>query len=334
MLERFFVKPQTVDRIRGSWLGSNIEFYVTELCEKGYSARSIYRRVPLLMQFGAFTEALEIRNLDEAEKVIEPFLGDWLSRRRNLDIERQRQDRNFARPVLNQFFCIVARQSDYHRFRVSLPEPFGAVVPGFFGYLRDERGLRTTTLERYRYYLRRFEAYLLQIDCTNLATLSLPVVTGFITTSAEECHHRTMTILASVLRVFLRYLRREGVVQQDLSKLVETPQHYRLADIPRSIGWDAVRRMLEQVDRRTAVGRRDYAMLLLMVTYGLRAREVAALTLDDIDWKRDRLHVRERKADHTTVYPLAPAIGEAIVVRRLRFSGQWDKLRAGRSKEA
>jgi site-specific recombinase XerD len=71
--------------------------------------------------------------------------------------------------------------------------------------------------------------------------------------------------------------------------------------------------MLDQVDRRTAVGRRDYAMLLLMATYGLRAREVAALTLDDIDWKRDRLHVRERKADHTTAYPLAPAIGEAIV---------------------
>jgi site-specific recombinase XerD len=122
-----------------------------------------------------------------------------------------------------------------------------------------------------------------------------------------------MTTLASALRVFLRYLKREGVTERDLSKSVETPQHYRLADIPRSIGWDAVQQMLEQVDRRTAVGRRDYAMLLLMVTYGLRAREVAALTLDDIDWKRDRLHVRERKADHTTVYPLAPAIGEAIV---------------------
>src|SRR5260370_16148408 len=86
-----------------------------------------------------------------------------------------------------------------------------------------------------------------------------------------------------------------------------------MADIPRSIGWDAVQKMLDQVERRTVVGRRDYAMLLLMVTYGLRAREVAALTLDDLDWKRDRLHVRERKADHTTAYPLAPVIGEAII---------------------
>jgi integrase len=71
--------------------------------------------------------------------------------------------------------------------------------------------------------------------------------------------------------------------------------------------------MLQKVDRRSAVGKRDYAILLLLVTYGLRAREVGALTLDDIDWKRDRLDVRGRKAGHSTAYPLAPTVGEAIL---------------------
>jgi site-specific recombinase XerD len=122
-----------------------------------------------------------------------------------------------------------------------------------------------------------------------------------------------MVGLASSLRVFLRYLRREGMLDRDISKLVEIPQQYRLADIPRSVSWEAVQKVLDRPDRRTVVGRRDFAMLLLMATYGLRAREIAALTLDDIDWKRDRLHVRERKADHTTAYPLAAAIGEAII---------------------
>ena len=67
--------------------------------------------------------------------------------------------------------------------------------------------------------------------------------------------------------------------------------------------------MLDTVDRRTVVGRRDYAMLLLLVTYGLRAREVAALTLDDMDWRHDRLRVPERKAGHSTAYPLSPLVG-------------------------
>ena len=72
--------------------------------------------------------------------------------------------------------------------------------------------------------------------------------------------------------------------------------------------------MLHKVDRRSPVGKRDYAILLLLVTYGLRAREVGALTLDDIDWKRDRLDVRARKAGHSTAYPLAPPVGgEALL---------------------
>lgn len=80
--------------------------------------------------------------------------------------------------------------------------------------------------------------------------------------------------------------------------------------------------MLDAVDRRTPGGKRDYAILLLLVTYGLRAREVAALSLDDIDWKRERLRVPERKADHSTAYPLSTVVGEAVV----------DYLRHGRPK--
>jgi integrase len=71
--------------------------------------------------------------------------------------------------------------------------------------------------------------------------------------------------------------------------------------------------MLEAVERRTIRGRRDYAILLLLVTYGLRAHEVARLTLDDVDWKHERLQVLARKAGHATVYPLAGVVAEAII---------------------
>src|SRR3954465_431049 len=105
-----------------------------------------------------------------------------------------------------------------------------------------------------------------------------------------------MVGLASSLRVFRRRLRREGVLERAISNLVEIPQRYRLADISRSVSWEAVQKVLDRPDRRSVVGRHDFAMLLLMATYGLRAREIAALRPDNIDWKRDRLHVRERKA--------------------------------------
>jgi integrase/recombinase XerD len=116
-----------------------------------------------------------------------------------------------------------------------------------------------------------------------------------------------------VLRVFLRYAHREGLVRADLWKTVEWPQAYRLSTIPRSISWDDVNRVLAAVDRRSPCGKRDYAILVLLSTYGLRGREVAALTLDDIDWKRERLAIPERKAGHSTAFPLSASVGEALV---------------------
>ena len=102
-------------------------------------------------------------------------------------------------------------------------------------------------------------------------------------------------------------------MRTDLGATVGSPQAYRLATIPRSITWDEVRRMLNAVDRRSVGGKRDYAILLLLVTYGLRAREITALTVDDLDWRRERLRVPERKAGHSTAYPLSPLVGEAVL---------------------
>lgn len=94
---------------------------------------------------------------------------------------------------------------------------------------------------------------------------------------------------------------------------MEAAPCYRLAHLPRSITAEEVQTSLDGIDRRTVLGRRDYAMLLLLVTYGLRAREVAALTLDDIEWRHDRLRIPARKAGHSTAYPLSPLVGAAIL---------------------
>lgn len=124
---------------------------------------------------------------------------------------------------------------------------------------------------------------------------------------------RSLNVTCAALRSFLRYLFRERITRRDLSMAVERPRTYRLSDVPRSVAVGDVERTLGMVDRRSVVGRRDYAMLMLLVVYGLRAREVAALTLDDIDWKTTVLHIRGRKAGHAAVYPLAVEVGEAVI---------------------
>lgn len=138
-------------------------------------------------------------------------------------------------------------------------------------------------------------------------------MTGFVLGSSKRLGKGALINRCGAIRVFLRYLFREVRVPRDLSGCVEAPKRYRLSRIPRSITWDEVRRVFATIDRRTAIGKRDYAILLLLVTYGLRAREIAALTLEDVDWRRDRLRIPWRKAGHSSVYPLSAAVGAALL---------------------
>jgi integrase/recombinase XerD len=325
MLERYFIRPDTVDRIRASWIGEPIERYVGWLTEHRYSTRNVFRRVPILVRFGTFAAGRGATRWDELPAYVDAFVADWVQARGNqADPATRRKVGLDVRNAIEQMLTVALPDHAATNRRPHAPDPFCRQAAGFFTYLREERGLRHASIRHYGHFLRGFEGYLGRVGCHDLKDLSPLLLSAFVTESAGHFGRTAMIGLCSTLRVFLRYLHREGVVGRDLAHGVEPPQVYRLAELPRSITWDEVRRMLETVDCRAPVGRRDYAILLLLVTYGLRAREVAGLTLDDLDWKRERLHVRERKADHVAVYPLSPIVGEAIV----------DYLRQGRPQTA
>lgn len=312
MLEQYFVKPATIDRLRGSWIATEIEAYLAWLVEEGYSTKSIWRRVPIAFAFGEFARERGAVVVADLPTHVEAFVAHRVARH----AERTRSDRPMAKEVrgpVEQMLSVVLPAFE-RTGRRHHGLPFADELPGFFDYLVDERGLRPASLLGYRHHLDRFEAYMQRIGIRSIGELSPPVLSAFIIErSAAGLAKSSVRDGAGVLRVFLRYAHREGVLATDLSGAVEWPQLYRLSSIPRSISWEDVNRVLAPVDRRTEAGRRDYAILLLLVTYGLRGREVAALTLDDIDWKRERLAVPERKAGHSTAFPLSVVVGEALV---------------------
>lgn len=314
MLERYFVMPETTDRIQSSWISKPIERYVAWMAERGFSSRTVCRRVPLLIQFGEFARDQGVSALEELPVHIDSFISEWIANRADQKSEhRRKMVSKEVRGPIEQFLRLVL--ADFSgRGRRSQPEnPFQEQALGFFDYLRSERGLRSTSIKHYTHHLREFARYLRKIGLEELGHLSPPVLSGFVIDLQPHVAWASLRNACGVLRVFLRYTHRQGITAKDLSGSVEAPRSYRLAKIPRSISWEEVRRMLEAVDRRKAVGRRDYAILLLLVTYGLRAREVAALTLDDIDWRNERLKVPERKADHSSAYPLSSIVAEAIL---------------------
>lgn len=316
MLENYFVHPDTLYGIRHCWLGEVIDKYATWLVDQGYGPGSIYTRVPVLRRFGEFAWAQGARTFDDLPEQVEPFVAHWMAERDGgQNAERTRKFRNEIRgPVEQLLLLIVPGFVRRGRQPLGILDPFVTQAPGFFAYLRDERGLRESSINHYRHYLFRLEAYLQHVHVTSLSELSPTVLTAFVTQSMRELSPNTISGFCSSVRVFLRYLHREGLITHDLAAIIEVPQKYRLSNLPRSISWDDVRCMLDIVDRHTAVGKRDYVILLLLVTYGLRSSEVAALTLDDIDWERERLLVPERKAGHCTAYPLSTIVGESLLV--------------------
>jgi integrase/recombinase XerD len=326
MLEEYFVKPDTVDRIRASWIGSEIERYVAWLAGQGYRPRTVLHRVPLLLGFAEFSWGHGARTVQDLPAQVEAFVADCVARREACrwgGPVRQEPSKEFRGPVEQLLELVVPGYQASGRRHHEMP--FSGPVPGFFEYLSRERGLRPASILGYRHHLDRFEGYLARIGVRRLAELSPAILSAFVAErGGAGLAKTTVRDTCGALRVFLRYAHRQGHIRTDLSPAVEWPQLYRLSDIPRSISWAQVGQVLDGVDRRTPAGKRDYAMLLLLVTYGLRAREVAALTLDDIDWKRERLAVPERKAGHSTAFPLAVSVGAALA----------DYLRHGRPRTA
>jgi integrase/recombinase XerD len=307
MLESYFVKPQTVDRIRACWIGAEIECYAGWPSERGYSARTVLRRVPVLVAFGEFARmrgALVPADL--------PAYVDGFVAMRVASFRRGQEAAGEVRGTVEQMLAVVLPGFE----RPGRPRrglPFARAVPGFFDYLAAERGLRAESIVSYRHHLACFQAYLDRIGA-GVAELSPAVLSAFVAErSGAGLAKTTVRGGCGVLRVFLRYAHRQGLLAADLSKAVEWPTAYQLSGIPRSISWEQVGLVLGAVDRRTPRGKRDYAILLLLVTYGLRAREVAALMLDDIDWRRDRLAIPGRKAGHSTAFPLSAVAGAALV---------------------
>lgn len=319
MLERYFIRPETVDRIRSSWLGDAIQTYVVWLVRQSYSSRCVIRRVPLLMRFGEFARRRGATQVEELHGHLDAFVRSHL-RRRVVPCRSKVAQGQFLRDVrkpIEQFLRVV--QTGHLPPQQGAALPFQNWAPGFFGHLREERGLSPTTVVGYASSLARFEQYVVARRLTADA-LSPAVLDGFVAERRVHVAARSLGPTCAALRTFLRYLFREGTIRKDLSGTVDGPRTYSLSKIPRAISAADVERTLAAVERRSIVGRRDYAMLMLLVVYGLRAREVAVLTLDDFDWRASVLHVRGRKGGHAGTYPLAPEVGEAVL----------DYLRRGR----
>jgi integrase/recombinase XerD len=200
------------------------------------------------------------------------------------------------------------------------PEPAAAagellcreVCEQYQTWLREERGLATASVDALLWESRNFCAWLIKHSNANFADLTDLDI--YMDMRARGLTRKSLKDVAERLRSLLKHLHRTDRTAADLSRHVIAPLLYAYEGIPSALSSDQISIVLKSVRKdRSPMGLRDYGILQLLATYGLRSGEISRLRLEDIDWRADILHIRRSKTGDHSLLPLFEAVGEALI---------------------
>lgn len=261
--------------------------------EQGYACYSLHRQVLLAACFSQWLRQREVavrgitsdhpqQYLRYRARQVRLCRGDSAALRHLLDFLRRERliptETVPARPLTSAERCAQAYEQ----------------------HVREARGLATATVINYVPFIRSFLKDRFGSGSVVLSNLCAREVVGFVQRQAPRLHPKRAKLLTSALRSFLQYARYRGKVTLDLAAAVPIVANWSMSSIPRAIGAHQVRQLLASIDRRTAVGRRDYAILLLLARLGIRSSEVAFLELDGSTGTRAGLVFAARVVSATT----------------------------------
>jgi integrase/recombinase XerD len=193
------------------------------------------------------------------------------------------------------------------------------ILNEYAAYLQKERGLNIQTIHHYLPFVRS-----LLTSCRGpLSELRIHDVVRFVQRRAIVPQGTQAHTMTAALRSFFRFTTYCGYTRNHLAAAVPRVAQWSLSTIPKAISQDHLKRVLASCNRESTTGRRDFAILLLLARLGLRAGEIVALELDDIDWRAGSLNVRG-KGGYRSLLPLPPDAGKAIadyLKRRPRSNG-------------
>jgi len=301
MIKKGFIFPKTIERLRQGPLSKYLDAYRAAQFEHGYEQQSIRQQILVIADFSGWIKRKEIavRSLDAHD--VDRFL-----RLRQREKRVRRGD-----PTALKRMLAMLREKGVVKREPAASNALAKVTAEFQRYLLHERGLSPATLRNYVPVIEQFLSESFGDETPNVRLLCASDITKFVVRQAYRLSPVRAGLVVTALRSFFRYLRHRGKVSIDLSGCVPTVPNWSLSTLPRFIPTKDVERILKCCDRRSSVGRRNYAILLLLARLGLRAGEVVGLTLDDIDWNAGQITIRG-KGGRSVPLPLAADVGAAL----------------------
>jgi integrase/recombinase XerD len=273
-----------------------------QLLLAGYPPERAVRHLQLLAQLSRWMEAQELTEEDLGEENLGEFLKD------------RRAAGYWGRPSVGWLAKLLGLIPGLELMPVppAAPTASEALIERYCHHLRQERGLAVSTVRGYVAHARRFVSRFAddngEIDVSGMTAKA---VISFVVDQRRSRCLGSAAKAVTVVRSLLRFLSLEGLVPSGVAEAVPAVSVCK-GFLPRALSPETVAALLGGCDISTVVGRRDYAVLSLMIRLGLRAGEVAGLTLDDLDWQHGEVVVRG-KGSRQERLPLPVDVGQAVV---------------------
>lgn len=290
-------------RLRSGIHGHLVELYAERLVEVGLSRHGTWRSLNVVGNLLVWmtSHRTKLSSLDEC--MVERYLRHQGAKQTiHLD----------DRAALKRWLLTLRTLGTIAPAPVSMNTPLQQIFAEFGEYLRSERGLTAKTIAHHQPAIRRFLCEVCPAGAGDLGKIKQDEVIRYVECHAQDWSPKSAKLMCWSLRAFLRYLHHTGLNPHALAGCVPSIRQWNLVGLPTYLCAAQVQKALDGCDRASAVGRRDLAILMMLSKLGLRADEVATLTLDDIDWRAGDMLVRAKGRQRARM-PIASDVGAAIV---------------------
>jgi site-specific recombinase XerD len=304
MLTMFYSSPSRIRRYLSLPIfGSVVDGFSTWLADHGYDRAYATQRLCLLEHLDSLLSKRGIRCLRDIDQ------ADLIACRKRLI--RLSPGRGGTTSALERYL--------YDQHLLNPPSPRTATgvatkcLAAYVQYLKTVQAAAASTIRHKRRAAAELFAYLqIERDPARMKRLTINDVEAFIKKTSRRLSRRTLQGYVALIRSFLRFLASEGHVRQGLDHQIDAPRVYQQEQLPRSLPWETVRAFLNSIDRSNLCGLRDFTMFLMMAVYGLRASDIVAMTLDDVDWRARKISIYQQKTGIPVQLPLTDLVGTAL----------------------
>ncbi len=311
VLEDLFQRPSALSRFRLPPLGAEMDGFCSWLHPQGFSREGLRRRI---WQASHFNQCLRRWGINACQDVQNSHAERFIEK--HLPRCRCRAGRGYSRVGAPSTVRSLIEYLCQRALLARSPPPAGPhdeVLEPYLDYLKCERHLAPTTLRNHRVHVTELLEEIGSPTGPRLNRLSPEQVLSFFTKHAQDKSPSQRRCLQGVVRSFLRFCLHQGYLERDLSQAIPRLRNYRFSDVPCALSEDDAQKTLAGIDRTTAVGRRDFAIILMLYTYGIRGGQLRALQLRDIEWSQNRLRVPAAKRGKDIVLPLTEEVGESLL---------------------